>query len=173
MLHAHDPRWPAEFAALESLYRRTLGDLILRVEHVGSTAVPDLPAKPILDIDLVMRDYRVFPAIVTGLAALGYVHEGDRGIAQREAFRPKDGRAPLVPRDGGWMDHHLYVCPVSAVELQRHLRFRDALRASDVLRREYAAIKSSLAERARGDRRLYAELKERECGEFVERALLE
>jgi GrpB-like predicted nucleotidyltransferase (UPF0157 family) len=165
MLSAHDPKWFAEFAALEAVYSQTLGALILRVEHVGSTAVPDLLAKPILDIDLVMRDYGAFDEILVRLDGLGYEHEGDQGIFQRESFRN-------VSRADGWMPHHLYLCPESGAELQRHIRFRDALRGHTELRREYEAIKLSIANRSGGDFRQYARIKEQECGAFVERVLL-
>jgi GrpB-like predicted nucleotidyltransferase (UPF0157 family) len=170
MLSRHDPSWSAEFAALKAVLGAALGGLALDIEHVGSTAVPDLLAKPILDIDVVMRDYSVFPDIVRVLRALGYNHEGDQGIFEREAFRAK-GSAPNVPRASGWMHHHLYVCPVHSRELQRHLRFRDALRLHEPLRREYEAAKQSIAARAGGDRRRYAEIKAHECAELIERAL--
>jgi len=171
MLSTHDPDWFAEFTALKTVYSETLGNLILSVEHVGSTAVPDLLAKPTLDIDLVMRDYSVFYAIVVGLRGLGYVHNGDQGIYQREAFKPNGAAAPNVLRSSGWMHHHLYVCPVFGKELRRHIRFRDALRADADLRREYETIKMNIANRSDGDRRRYAEIKERECADFIERVL--
>jgi GrpB-like predicted nucleotidyltransferase (UPF0157 family) len=171
MLSAHDPNWFAEFIALKAVYFENLGNLILSVEHVGSTAVPDLLAKPTLDIDLVMRDYSVFDEIAAGLVRIGYVHNGDQGIYQRESFKPSDAVAPTVPRSTNWMHHHLYVCPVFGKELQRHIRFREALRGSANLRREYEGIRLNIASRADGDRRRYAEIKESECGDFFERVL--
>jgi GrpB-like predicted nucleotidyltransferase (UPF0157 family) len=88
MLCAHDLAWFAEFTAPKTVYSATFGNLIASVEHVGSTAVPDLLAKPTLDIDIVMRDYSVFDEIVAGLGRLGYLHKGDQGIYQHEAFKP-------------------------------------------------------------------------------------
>jgi len=170
MLSIHDPNWATEFIALKAVLAETLGSLALDIVHVGSTAIPDLLAKPILDIDVVMRAYSEFPAIIGALQTLGYEHAGDQGIHEREAFRAK-GIAPDVPRAAGWMPHHLYVCPVQGRELQRHVRFRDVLRQHEGLRREYEVIKQSIAARAGGDRRHYAEIKERECREFVERVL--
>jgi GrpB-like predicted nucleotidyltransferase (UPF0157 family) len=170
MLSSHDPSWAAEFAVLKAVLAEALSGLVLDIVHVGSTAVPGLLAKPILDIDVVMQDYSVFPAIVRALQMLGYEHVGDQGIHEREAFRAQ-GIAPNMPRAARWMPHHLYVCPAQGRELQRHLRFRDALRGEEGLRREYAAIKESIAARAGGDRRHYAEIKERECREFIERVL--
>lgn len=148
-----------------------LGGLVLRIEHVGSTAVPDLLAKPILDIDIVMHDYSMFPEIIGVLESLGYEHRGDQGISQREVFKPSVATAPVAASRKAWMPHHLYVCAVSAPELRRQTGFRDALRARPNLRREYEAMKLSIARRAGDDRRIYAEIKERECRAFVERVL--
>lgn len=168
ILAPSNPAWPTEFAALRAVYTTALGDLILRVEHVGSTAVPDLPAKPILDIDIVMADYAVFPQIVAGLSRLGYTHNGDQGIPQREAFNPVDGTIPHTSPRREWMTHHLYVCPAQSVELRRHLIFRDALRARADLRAEYAQLKQGIADRSGGSRKTYAQIKEIECRAFVE-----
>ncbi|MEZ5426320.1 MAG: GrpB family protein [Pyrinomonadaceae bacterium] len=173
LLVAHDPDWKGEFAALRAVFERSLDDLILGIEHVGSTAVPGLLAKPILDIDIVMRDYSVFPPIVEKLSELGYEHKGDQGIPGREAFKPKSGPAPVVVPPRAFMRHHLYVCPASGAELRRHLNFRDALLARGDLRREYEKMKASIAERSNGDKGIYAKIKEAECREFVERVLTE
>lgn len=171
MLSPHDPTWTSEFGELRAIYINSLGDLALRIEHVGSTAIPDLLAKPILDVDIVMQDYSVFAQILRALEFLGYEHRGDQGISQREVFKPKGNTAPIVALQKTFMPHHLYVCPVSSPELRRHICFRDVLRARPDLRREYEAIKISIACRAGNDRRIYAEIKERECREFVERVL--
>jgi GrpB-like predicted nucleotidyltransferase (UPF0157 family) len=171
ILEPYNPAWPAEFAALQNIYTSALGKLVSRVEHVGSTAVPDLRAKPILDIDIVMPSYEVFPDIVARLRRLGYMHNGDQGIKEREAFKPLDSTAPYTLPPRSWMPHHLYVCPAGSLELHRHLIFRDALRAHDNLRQEYEKRKLDIAERSRGDRKVYAQLKEIECRDFVESVL--
>jgi GrpB-like predicted nucleotidyltransferase (UPF0157 family) len=164
----YDSEWPAEFAALRRTYIESPGKLVLRVEHVGSTAVPNLRAKPILDIDIVMPSYDVFPDIVTRLQRLGYTHNGDQGIREREAFNPLDNLAPYAFPPRKWMSHHLYVCPANSFELRRHLVFRDALRAQDKLRQEYEQRKLEIVERSGGDRKVYAEIKEIECRDFIE-----
>jgi GrpB-like predicted nucleotidyltransferase (UPF0157 family) len=171
ILAPYDSEWASEFAALRDVYANSLGRLILRVEHVGSTAVPNLRANPILDIDLVMPSYDVFPDIVAYLRTLGYAHNGDQGIREREVFKPLDNRAPYTSPPSYWMSHHLYVCPVNSLELSRHLIFRDALRAHEILRQEYEKRKLDIAGRSDGDRKVYAQLKEIECREFVERVL--
>lgn len=171
ILACHDPAWAAEFEELRSIYAAALGELLLRAEHVGSTAVPHLQAKPILDIDLVMEGYEAFPRIVEGLGRLGYAHQGDLGIRDREAFARRDETVPVTPAGRRWMPHHLYVCPLRSVELWRHIAFRDALRAKADLREEYERIKCSIAARSGDDRKLYAQIKDVECRPFVDRVL--
>ena len=126
-------RWEQNFAQIRDELRKALGPLALKIEHVGSTAVRGLSAKPIIDIDIVIRDYSVFDAVVSALQAIGYFHEGDLGIAGREAFK-YDGKDHL-------QKHHLYVCPENSAELKRHIAFRDYLRAHPEAVKEYSRIK--------------------------------
>ncbi|MHB8928438.1 MAG: GrpB family protein [Bacillota bacterium] len=152
-----DPEWPRRFEALKERAVAALGDLVVVVEHVGSTAVPGLAAKPIIDLDVVVRTAADIPLAIKRLATVGYVHEGDAGIAGREAFRWPAGE----PR------HHLYVLARDNPELRRHLSFRDYLRAHPDVTREYGELKRRLAERFRDDRAGYTEGKT----EFVARVL--
>lgn len=110
-----------------------LGQLAMGIEHVGSTSVEGLSAKPIIDIDVVIKDYTVLEEAVSALGAIGYRHEGDLGIAGREAFK-YDGKEHL-------RKHHLYVCPEDSPELKRHIAFRDYLRTHSDAVREYSFIK--------------------------------
>ena len=129
----YDAAWAQDFAAIRAEIEDALGDLALRIEHVGSTSVPGLSAKPIIDIDIVVRDGSALGAVISGLEAIGYRHEGDLGIAGREAFR-YEGKEPL-PR------HHLYACPQDSPELKRHLAFRDYLRSQPEAVRAYSRVK--------------------------------
>ena len=149
LIQDYDPTWPDDFSKLSARVNAALGDLVLTVEHIGSTAVPGLAAKPIIDLDVVLASPTDLPEAIQLLARIGYVHEGDLGIAGREAFRSPDGE----PR------HHLYVLIDGADELRRHLAFRDALRADDGLRDRYATLKRGLAEAHRHDRSGYTEAK--------------
>ena len=142
----YQPGWTATFDLLRTAIAGQLGDLAVGIEHVGSTAVPGLPAKPIIDLDVVIASRDDLPEAVHRLAGLGYVHEGDLGIAGREAFATPAG----VPA------HHLYVCVAGGGPLAEHLTFRDALRASPRLVAEYAALKRSLAAASGGDRDRYS-----------------
>jgi GrpB-like predicted nucleotidyltransferase (UPF0157 family) len=144
---AYDPAWPASFERVRAVVAAALGDLAVGIEHVGSTAVPGLEAKPIVDVDVVIRRAGDLPEVARRLADLGYTHLGDLGIVGREAFRaPKE-----TPR------HHLYVCASGALPLQAHLILRDALRAAPALAAQYGALKRELAERYRDDRDAYTE----------------
>ena len=133
----YDADWQRNFAAIKRELESALGPLALRIEHVGSTAVEGLSAKPCIDIDVVIRDYDVFDAVVDKLAEIGYQHEGDLGIRDREAFC-YSGKPHL-------QTHHLYVCPLQSAELHRHLTFRDFLRTHPEAVRQYGAVKEAAA----------------------------
>ncbi len=132
---AWSPDWAVQFEHVAAPLREAVADIPgARVEHVGSTSVPGLAAKPILDIDVIVDAEHVRPA-VRALEGLGYVHRGDLGIAGREAFRAPD-RSPY---------RHVYVCAAGTMNLRNHLAVRDVLRRRDDLRDAYAAAKVALA----------------------------
>ena len=129
----YDAAWEKDFIDIRDELAAALGGLALRIEHVGSTSVKGLAAKPIIDIDVVIRgDGDLGPAIAA-LRRIGYSHEGNLGIEGREAFG-YEGKAHLRA-------HHMYVCPQDSPELKRHLSFRDYLRAHPDAAREYGRIK--------------------------------
>lgn len=134
----YDEGWKADFKVIKKELEAGIGDLILGIEHVGSTSVVGLSAKPCIDIDVVIRDRSELDAVAAGLAAMGYIHEGDLGIRDREAFRYTD--KPHLQK------HHLYVCPQDSEELRRHITFRDFLRSDPEAVREYGAVKERAAQ---------------------------
>ena len=133
VVEPYDEGWKQNFIDIKAELLDALGELALRIEHVGSTSVPGLSAKPIIDIDIVIKDYSVFDEVVSELGKIGYRHEGNLGIAGREAFK-YDGKEHLKR-------HHLYVCPEDSPELKRHIAFRDYLRSNPKDVREYSRIK--------------------------------
>jgi GrpB-like predicted nucleotidyltransferase (UPF0157 family) len=133
----YDPRWPETFERLHSRIWAALKDVALSVEHVGSTSVPGLPAKPIIDISIVVPDRSYVQTAISRLASLGYVHRGDLGIEGREAFANPDG----LPA------HNLYLCPRDTVALANHLAIRNYLRSHPEAATEYGELKRRLAER--------------------------
>lgn len=151
IVQPYDTGWERDFSEIQAELRAALGELALGIEHVGSTSVPGLSAKPIIDIDVIIRDYSVFDAAVRALEGIGYRHEGDLGIAGREAFA-YDGKTHL-------RKHHLYVCPRDSAELKRHMAFRDYLRSHPESVSEYSRIKEEGAALFPNDIERYSEHK--------------
>ena len=133
----YDPLWPSDYAVIASEIRQALGTLALAIHHVGSTSVPGMVAKPIIDLDVVIQNRAVLPEVIELLEAIGYRHEGDLGIPNREAFC-YEGKPHL-------RKHHLYVCPENSLELKRHLTFRDFLRTHPTEAEIYSHIKQQAA----------------------------
>ena len=129
--------WKDDFEKIAQELRTVLSELAIRIEHVGSTAVEGLAAKPIIDIDLVILS-KDFPSVVKSLATIGYQHEGNLGIEGREAFA-YSGKEHL-------QCHHLYVCSENSLELKRHLAFRDYLRSHPGAVAIYGATKMKAAQ---------------------------
>ena len=158
----YDASWAKRFETLSQRLRSALGKDALRVEHIGSTAVPGLSAKPIVDIDVVIANDTRLIDVVEGLSEIGYEHQGDLGVEGREAFELRGGSP-------AGLEHHLYVCRENAAELRRHIAFRDTLIARPERTAEYAALKRELAGRFADDREAYTKAKT----EFIEGVLRE
>ena len=132
------------FSEIEMLLHEQLGDLAISVEHVGSTSIPGIAAKPIIDIDIVIDSMELLPKVIEELSDLGYCHEGNLGIERREAFTRKDSKVPYNKEMNRKYDHHLYVCDKDSNELKRHITFRDILRKHAQLAEEYSNLKRDL-----------------------------
>lgn len=126
--------WKQDFQNIKAEIADALGDLALSIEHVGSTSVEGLSAKPIIDIDVVIEDRLILDDVILALKKIGYTHEGDQGIEGREAFKYQ-GKEHL-------RKHHLYVCAKDASELRRHIGFRDYLRNHPEAVAEYSRVKT-------------------------------
>ena len=146
-LVAHDPAWAARFAEERARLRDALGALPAEIAHVGSTAVPGLVAKPILDL-LVGRPAGNVAPYVDALVRAGYVHRGEAGLPGRHYFRRGDPRT-----------HHLHLVEIDGPYWRDHLAFRDRLRADPALAAAYGALKTRLAARHADDRAAYTEAK--------------
>ena len=133
IVEPYNEAWKQDFTDIRKELAEALGDLAIKIEHVGSTSVPGLSAKPIIDIDVVIKDRSVLPSVIEALGKIGYQHEGDQGIPGREAFK-YEGKDHL-------RKHHLYVCSEDASELKRHLSFRDYLLEHPEAVSEYSRIK--------------------------------
>lgn len=133
----YDSAWKTAFEEIRKEIEEAVGDLIVGMEHVGSTSVEGMSAKPCIDLDVIIPDYTVFDNVVDRLKVIGYFHEGDLGIPGREAFR-YSGKPHL-------QNHHLYVCPKDSVELHRHITFRNFLRNHPEAVKKYSAVKETAA----------------------------
>jgi GrpB-like predicted nucleotidyltransferase (UPF0157 family) len=152
----HDPRWADRYEAERARIVDALGDRVLRIDHVGSTSVPGLAAKPVIDIDLSVADPEDEPAFVPDLLAAGYVLR----------VREPQHRMLRTPE----RDVHLHVCALGSEWEQRHLVFRDWLRAHPDDRALYEGVKRSLAGREWADMNDYADAKTDVIVEIMARA---
>ncbi|GAC1330732.1 MAG: hypothetical protein NVSMB17_08320 [Candidatus Dormibacteria bacterium] len=151
----YDADWPRAFAAEESRLRQGLGDLAVRIDHVGSTAVPGLTAKAIIDIQVSVPDVSDVDAYRVPLEELGYAFEPDPRFPTYPFFR--------YPAAGPRL-HHLHVAEAGSAEEEEHLVFRDRLRGDPVIASLYRDLKHELARRFFADRRSYSSSK----GPFVQ-----
>ncbi len=156
----YDPTWPAVFERLRARLEPVLAGVAASIEHVGSTAVPGLVAKPIVDMDVVVPRASVVPAAIEHLEALGYVHQGDLGVTGREAFRP--------PETGPY--HHLYVVIDGSPPHRNHIDLRDYLRRRPDDAERYGARKRALAHLLATHREAYVSAKSGIIAELLARA---
>jgi GrpB-like predicted nucleotidyltransferase (UPF0157 family) len=155
----YDTEWPARFAAEAARLHAAVGDRVMAIEHVGSTAVPGLAGKPVLDVGIAVATQRDADSCIAPMTALGYEYRGAHGDDPRRRYyvRAADGaRAVQI---------HLYILPAAAWD--EKLAFRDALRADHALAADYAAEKERVAASVAWDKAAYAEAK----GPFVQRVL--
>lgn len=155
----YNPAWADRFLQLKQRLETILSDYVVDIQHVGSTAVPGLPAKPVLDIDIIIQDQSKLPGISSILEKAGYHNRGDQGIPGRFAFRQQSIFTPESPESMKWTKHHLYVCFADSIALKNHLLFRDALLADKTLSMQYAALKERLTGRKGISREQYTQQK--------------
>lgn len=164
LIHKYTSDWVAQFELLKQALDQALNGLDYQIEHVGSTAVPGLAAKPIIDIDIIYNSADDFDKIKAGLINAGYYHNGNQGIEKREVFK-RNSTAVTPPFDT--IRHHLYACEAHCHALDQHIIFRDFLRKNKSARDTYEGMKYALAEKAGQDKKLYAHLKETALKAFV------
>lgn len=143
-LETYNPQWKIEFERLRQVFSEILIDIPATIEHVGSTAIPGMIAKPILDIDIIPEHKESLPEISKRLEQAGYISKGEQGIPGRFAFRQNNQQTPTTQSGIKWMTHHLYVCYASSLALKNHLLFRDALLSNQQLAHNYLQLKTEL-----------------------------
>ncbi|MEV4580184.1 GrpB family protein [Nonomuraea jabiensis] len=145
----HDPAWQEEFARIGEALRRRLGDVAPRIDHIGSTAVPGLAAKPVIDVQVSVRSFEPLEAFRSPLESLGLVYRAGNPDLTKRYFR----EAP------GGRRTHVHVRVLGSFSQQLPLLFRDYLRAHPGAAAEYAAVKRRLAAEFRHERHRYVEAK--------------
>lgn len=136
-VHPPDPQWPQAYAAESAQVARALGDTIVHIHHIGSTAIPQIYAKPVIDMLAEVSDIDRVDACNAALAALGYTALGEYGLPGRRYFRKDNG--------AGVRTHHLHTFQLGSPEVIRHLAFRDFMRANPDCAQQYSDLKRALA----------------------------
>jgi len=149
LVERYNPEWTKWFEEIKAFLGEKISKACLRIEHVGSTSIPGMTAKSIIDLILVIEP-QYFEETKRLLTERGYHHAGDQGIREREVFKLDDVTLQYsVPR------HHLYVCPKDSAELKKEVAFREFLKQNEVYVKRLSALKWSLAETFNNDREAY------------------
>ncbi len=152
IIKEYDPEWPRYFEKIKSVLEKHLADDIITIEHVGSTSVEGLPAKAVIDMDIVVEnDDDKMGNIIQKLEAIGYTHYGDFGIAGREVFKLSRDKLFEGSTLLNFPKHNLYACKKDNVGLKNHLALRDYLRGNPEAKTAYGNLKKELAEKHIGD----------------------
>ena len=165
LIQEYNPNWANYFEKIKEVINSSIFNYILDIQHVGSTAVPNLAAKPIIDIDIIYGKESDFDYIKTTLEKLGYYHNGNQGIEGREVFK-RNGK--IVDEILDKITHHLYVCKSNCLELQRHILFRDYLRKDKLTCKFYEKLKYKIAEETQNNKANYAALKQLKANPFID-----
>ncbi len=161
VLVPYDPLWPARYEEAVERIRRACGSLLVDIQHIGSTSIPGIAAKPYLDIMPGVATFEGGFGLVPLMESIGYESRGEMGIPRRHQF------TKVIEDDDHVWKHNVHAYQVGDIEWDRHLVFRDALRANDSLRDDYEALKRRLATEHREDVDAYAYAK----SDFVERII--
>lgn len=145
-LEKYSPEWKMLYEKEEKLLRDSVGEYIIDIQHIGSTSIPDIVAKPIIDIGIAIANFEEWQRLIEPIQNLGYKYKGENGIPRRHYFVKGDPRT-----------HHLHILEINSDEWKKHITFRDSLRKNKELADEYTRIKTELAEKFRNDRLAYTE----------------
>lgn len=148
VVEKYNHEWPKWYEEIYSIIWPNVSSHAKSIEHVGSTSVNGLAAKPIIDIDIIAEDQKQINLIINSLEKLGYRHRGNLGVEGREAFyNPEKIKYA----------HHLYVCLEGSDSLLNHLTLRDHLKKNSEDVREYSELKIDLAQKHSHDIESYVE----------------
>lgn len=147
---SYNPQWPAMFAQEAAILQSALGDVAQHIHHIGSTAVPGLVAKPIIDILLEVTSVEALDALNSKMRSLGYEPRGEFGISRRRYF----------PKGGADRTHQIHAFATGDEHVIRHLAFRDYLRAHPETAKEYGELKMAVARECNNDIERYCDGKD-------------
>lgn len=165
LIQTYTSNWVKDFTDIKCEIANGLPKINYTIEHVGSTAVPYLDAKPIIDIDIIYTAHTDFSILKSALEELGYYHNGNQGIEDREVFKRNGACANKVLDT---IQHHLYVCSVHSKALERHILSRNFFRKHEWARVKYQQMKYEIAEKAGQNKKQYAALKELLVNDFID-----
>jgi len=148
--------WKRLFDEEKALLQAAVGDLVLDIQHVGSTSIPGMMAKPLIDIGIAVRDFEEARACIEPIEKLGYEYRGEHGMSRRHYFMKGNPRT-----------HHLHMVEVGSRDWKNMLLFREYLIQHPEVARAYGELKMTLAQRFPEDREAYLEGK----ASFIERVL--
>jgi GrpB-like predicted nucleotidyltransferase (UPF0157 family) len=170
---AYDTSWPEAFISVAQPLRTALGDVALRIDHIGSTSVPGLAAKDIIDVQVTVKDFSCTSQLVSALGSLGYsliphitgdhlppLYQGPEADWEKRMFRPPANQRPI----------HLHIRALGRPNQRYPLLFRDYLRAHPVASAAYAQIKTSLSQRHPDDIDFYYDIKDPLCDIVIDAA---
>lgn len=164
LLYQYNSEWVTNFELIKQKLELILPSIHL-IEHVGSTAVEHLDAKPIIDIDIVYQSRDHFNQIKIALEQVGYYHNGNQGIENRDVFKRNSKIiCPILDT----IKHHLYVCLAGSKALERHILTRNYLRKHEWARIQYQQMKYDIAVMANQNKKTYAALKELYVNDFID-----
>ena len=157
-LSPYRDEWPVLFESEKKIIASAIGDHVRDIQHVGSTSIPGMPAKPILDLGIAVDEFESARTCIEPLTDIGYSFRGEHGIPRRHYFTRGD---PTT--------HHIHMVEESSDEWTKLIRFRDRLRADPNTAEGYCMLKTGLCERLSGDRKAYQAAKAAFIGDVLKR----
>ena len=154
-------KWSLQFAEEVKKLKLIFGNEIVNIHHIGSTSVPGLKAKPIIDIMPVVRDIELVEKYNQAMQDIGYEAKGENGIPERRYFQ----------KGGDYRSHHVHIYQVGSDEIKRHLAFRDYLIDNLIEKKKYGELKEKLAKQYHNDMESYINGKEKLVKEIEVKAL--
>ncbi len=160
-MRSYNEKWPLLFVEEREKLKLLFGNEIIDIHHIGSTSVPGLKAKPIIDMMPVVKDIDLVDQYNQEMQAIGYEPQGENGIPGRRYFQ----------KGGDNRSHHVHIYQVGSYDIERHLAFRDYLHRHPDVKKSYGDLKERLAQQFPYDIASYINGKERLVQEIEEKAL--